>query len=210
MTKKAKTKTMALVQVGTKDTQTPDERVTVIRGYLDRMEIMELQKAAGSILTGLELLALHDQVGRSAFKDLFEAQIKRDSFSYRSAARYMADATRVRRELLKGGAVNLAGILSVAPSALRLGDQMKLQKLITSAVGSKSLTALRGEKQLTDGKAPATGKEAELEAHSRCWLDLCKRLTEAAVHRKTWKYLGDDSRRIVRDQVQLALDAIPE
>jgi hypothetical protein len=196
--------------------RTPEQRIEIIGQYLQKMEVVQLQHATGAVLIGLELLALKDQLGHGEFKDVFEKQIERPRFSIRSAQRYMSDANRIRRKLIKGDAVSLAGILNISPSALPMAQQAKLQAIIADAVGNRSLSGLRGAlgndkpKQIADGKGPATGKEAELEAHAAVWNDLCKRLTDMAVHKKTWKFLNVDTRRIVREMIETALAEIPK
>jgi len=211
---------MAVAVRGAKpdDNKTPEQRIDAVRGYLDKMEVVQLQHATGAILIGMELLALKDQLGRGDFMDVFVKQIERPRFSYRSAARYMQDAHRVRRKMIKDGGITLMGILNIAPSALPMARQKELQKVIAEAVGDRTLTGMRGAlgsdshapKQLTDGKTPATGKQAEMQAHVSVWLDLCRKLTHEAVSRKTWKYLDDDERKIVRDNLKSALAEIPE
>ena len=210
--------TMAVVERSAKpaDNKTPEQRVDAVRGYLDKMEVVQLQHATGAILIGMELLALKDQLGRGDFMDVFVKQIERQRFSYRSAARYMQDAHRVRRKMIKDGGITLMGILNIAPSALPMPRQRELQKIIAEAVGDRNLTGMRGAlgadshapRQLTSG-TPTTGKAAEMQAHASVWMDLCKKLTHEAVSRKTWKFLDVGERKIVRETIAAALAEIP-
>lgn len=195
--------------------RTPEDRIELVRGYLDKMEAIQLQHATGAILIGMELLSLKEQVGHGSFVDIFEKQIERPRFSYRSAARYMQDAARIQKRIAKTGNAKLLHFLDVAPSDMSVSIRRELTDVIGNIADGRNLSDLRGAlgtrapAQLTDG-SPASGKHAELDAHAKVWNDLCKRLTEAAVHRKTWKFLGDDTRKIVRETLKTALAEIPE
>lgn len=196
--------------------RTPEDRIELVRGYLDKMEAIQLQHATGAILIGMELLALKEEVGHGAFTEIFEKQIERPRFSYRSAARYMQDAARIQKRIAKTGNTKLLHFLDVAPSDMSVAVRRELTEVIGNITDGRNLSDLRGAlgarnpPQLTEGAEKGSGEEAELAAHARCWQELCKRLTEAAVHRKTWKFLNADTRRIVREQVKLSLDNIPE
>lgn len=210
----AKKTTAVATRKAAPEERTPEQRIDLIRGYLDRMEAVQLQFASGAILIGMELLALKENLPHGEFIGVFKERLERPRFSIRNAQQYMQDANRVRVKLLKQGHMNIAQVWDVPPSALTIAKRRELQGMIDQVVDGKSLHGLRGAmgtdkpRQLT-ARGPS-GADAEREAHGRVWVDLCKRLTEAAVHRKTWKYLSADSRRIVREQVKLALDAIPE
>lgn len=196
--------------------KTPEQIITTIRGFLDKMEVVQLQHATGAILIGLELLALKDQLGHGEFKEVFAQQIERPRFSYRSAARYMQDANRIRRKMAKDGGVTLMGILNIAPSALPIARQRELQGIISEAVGNRNLSALRGAlgtdqpKQITAGQPAMTAKDAELQAHARIWMDLCRKITHEAVTAKTWKHLTPDARKVARNSLKTALESMPE
>lgn len=183
---------------------TPEQRIEKVRGYLDVMDALELQKSIGKVLIGEQLLNLKDELGHGSFKEAFVSRMERPSFSYRTAARAMQDANRVRKLLLKSGNVSLIEIFNLPPSQLTLTQRKSLGTLVEQAMGTGA------PKQLTDGKSPASGKAAELQAHEAVWDDLCKRIVLAAVHHKTWKFLDAGKRKQVRDTFKSALETIPE
>ncbi len=215
MAKNAKV-TTALARVNKAPEKTPEQIITTIRGFLDKMEVVQLQHATGAILIGLELLALKDQLSHGEFKDVFAQQIERPRFAYRSAARYMQDANRIRRKMMKEGSMNMAAIMNIAPSALPMAEQRKLQGIISEAVGDRNLSALRGAlgtdkpKQLTDGKPSLTGQEAVVQGHIKVWADLNRKITHEAVHAKTWKHLSEQERKAARNALRTAWETIPE
>jgi hypothetical protein len=217
MEKKTKATTAVVVRgAQSQDHKTPEQRVEAVRGYLDKMEVVQLQHATGAILIGMELLALKDQLGHGSFSDVFEKQIARPRFSYRSASRYMCDANRVRRKMLKDGGITLMGVLNIAPSALPMARQRELQAVIAEAVGDRNLSGLRGAlgsdapKQITDGKSALTGQVAEREAHAKVWADLCRKITHEALGCKSWKWLAPDALKHARNCLQSAFEAMPK
>lgn len=214
-TKKEKT-TAVVTRVQHPNGRSPEQSIELIRSCLDKLEVVQMQHTAGSIFIGLELLAIKDQLGRGEFMNVFHKQIERPRFAYRTATRYMADAHRVKQTMLKNGSVNLAGILNIAPSALPMERQRELQKIITQAVGDRTMTGLRGALGADQPRAPKqlaadapTGKEAEMKAHIEVWEELCQQFARE-LSRKTWRFLDPDVRKKARKVLELALSEIPE
>lgn len=213
MTQKAKTTgAVAVRKAGGADDRTPEQRVGLVRDYLDKLEAVQIQHATGAILIGLELLALKDQIGRGDFQRVFEEQIERPRFSLRSAQRYMQDAHRIRMRLLKSGHVSLAEVMDVAPSEMSIVRRKELTSLIGQAVKDNTLTGLRGalaqEKQRRLAN-PGDAAKAMADAHVQVWQEMMRRLTIEAIQRKSWKHLNEETRKIVRQHLQSALAEIP-